>query len=94
MAEIAKQQEDKMPEFAIKTQLLTRKAEQKERLEKAKEQMHFQKLREDEEMKDESWRRTAGTEKVKQTKKGVLGFQLTQTKQATHLVQVIWCASR
>jgi len=61
MAEIAKQQEDKMPEFAIKTQLLTRKAEQKERLEKAKEQMHFQKLREDEEMKDESWRRTAGT---------------------------------
>lgn len=44
MAEIAKQQEDKLPEFAIKTQLLTRKAEEKERLDKAKEQMHFQQL--------------------------------------------------
>lgn len=44
MAEIAKQQEDKLPEFAIKTQLLTRKAGEKERLDKAKEQMHFQKL--------------------------------------------------
>ncbi|XP_078348557.1 harmonin-like isoform X2 [Oculina patagonica] len=44
MAEIAKQQEDKLPEFAIKTQLLTRKAGEKERLDKAKEQMHFQQL--------------------------------------------------
>ena len=47
MEEIAKQQEDKMPEFAIKTQILARKAEEKKKLEKAKEQMHFQKLTED-----------------------------------------------
>lgn len=61
MAEIAKQQEDKMPEFAIKTQLLMRKAEEKEKLEKAKEQMHFQKLKEDEEkMKDEPMQAAAG----------------------------------
>jgi len=44
MEEIAKQQKDKLPEFAIKTQLLTRKAEEKERLDKAKEQMHFKQL--------------------------------------------------
>ena len=43
--EIAKQQEDmKLPEFAVKTRLLTRKAEEKERLKQAKEQMHFDKL--------------------------------------------------
>ena len=54
MEEIAKQQEDKMPEFAIKTQILTRKAEEKEKLEKAKEQMHFQKLKEEEVTKNES----------------------------------------
>ena len=47
MEEIAKQQEDKLPEFAIKTQILARKAEEKKKLEKAKEQMHFQKLTED-----------------------------------------------
>lgn len=44
MDEIAKQQEDKLPEFAIKTQLLTRRAGEKERLDKAKEQMHFKQL--------------------------------------------------
>lgn len=44
MEEIAKQQKDKLPEFAIKTQLLTRKAEEKERLDKVKEQMHFKQL--------------------------------------------------
>ena len=44
MEEIAKMQKDKLPEFAIKTQLLTRKAEEKERLDKAKEQMHFKQL--------------------------------------------------
>ena len=44
MEEIAKQQEDKLPEFAIKTQLLTRKAGEKERLDKAKDQMHFKQL--------------------------------------------------
>ena len=44
MDEIAKQQQDTIPEFAIKTQILTRKAEEKERLEKAKEQMHFNQL--------------------------------------------------
>lgn len=44
MDEIAKQQQDTLPEFAIKTQILTRKAEEKERLEKAKEQMHFNQL--------------------------------------------------
>lgn len=38
-----------MPEFAIKTQILARKAEEKKKLEKAKEQMHFQKLTEDKE---------------------------------------------
>lgn len=54
MAEIAKQQEDKVPEFAVKTRLLTRKAEEKEKLEKAKEQMHFQQLKDDFRMRDES----------------------------------------
>jgi len=54
MAEIAKQQEDKVPEFAVKTQLLKRKAEEKEKLEKAKEQMHFQQLKDDCRMRDES----------------------------------------
>ena len=44
MDEIAKLQEDKLPEFAIKTQLLTRRAGEKERLDKAKEQMHFKQL--------------------------------------------------
>ena len=44
MEEIAKLQKDKLPEFAIKTQLLTRKAGEKERLDKAKEQMHFKQL--------------------------------------------------
>ena len=44
MDEIAQQQQDTLPEFAIKTQILTRKAEEKERLEKAKEQMHFNQL--------------------------------------------------
>ena len=59
MAEIAKQQEDKMPEFAIKTQLLTRKAEEKEKLEKAKEQMHFQQLKEDMILRNESMKEVA-----------------------------------
>lgn len=54
MAEIAKQQEDKVPEFAVKTQLLTRKAEEKEKLEKAKGQMHFQQLKDDCRMRNES----------------------------------------
>ena len=54
MAEIAKQQEDKVPEFAVKTQLLTRKAEEKEKLEKAKEQMHFQQLKDHCRMRDEA----------------------------------------
>lgn len=63
MAEIAKQQDDKIPEFAIKTQLLTRKAEEKEKLEKAKEQMHFQQLQEDIKMRNESVKTTANTGK-------------------------------
>ncbi|XP_068760689.1 harmonin-like [Montipora capricornis] len=62
MAEIAKQQEDKMPEFAIKTQLLTRKAEEKEKLEKAKEQMHFQQLKEDMILRNESMKEVARAE--------------------------------
>lgn len=63
MAEIAKQQDDKIPEFAIKTQLLTRKAEEKEKLEKVKEQMHFQQLQEDIKMRNESVKTTANTGK-------------------------------
>ncbi|XP_078348558.1 harmonin-like isoform X3 [Oculina patagonica] len=64
MAEIAKQQEDKLPEFAIKTQLLTRKAGEKERLDKAKEQMHFQQLlrSKSEEDEDASKETTAETQ--------------------------------
>ena len=54
MAEIAKQQEDKVPEFAVKTQFLRRKAEEKEKLEKAKEQMYFQQLKDDCRMRDEA----------------------------------------
>lgn len=54
MTEIAKQQEDKVPEFAVKTQLLRRKAEEKEKLEKAKEQMHFQQLKDDCRTRDQS----------------------------------------
>ena len=69
MAEIAKQQEDKVPEFAIKTQLLTRKAEEKEKLEKAKAQMHFQKLSEDMETRTESTQATTATGKIQQTSK-------------------------
>lgn len=70
MAEIAKQQEDKLPEFAIKTQLLTRKAEEKERLDKAKEQMHFQQLlrSKSEESEDESNETTKKTTGILRTK--------------------------
>ncbi|PFX30669.1 Harmonin [Stylophora pistillata] len=51
--EILKQQQDALPEFAIKTQLLTRKAEEKERLEKAKGQMHFNQLLRSKEIDEE-----------------------------------------
>ena len=66
MDEIIKQQQDTLPEFAIKTQLLTRKAEEKERLEKAKEQMHFNQLlrsksEEEKEANNESSGKIAGT---------------------------------
>ena len=64
LAEIAKQQGDKVPEFAIKTQLLTRKAEEKEKLEEAKAQMHFQKLSEEMETTAESTQGTTGTGKI------------------------------
>ncbi|KAJ7390926.1 Harmonin [Desmophyllum pertusum] len=67
MEEIAKQQEDKLPEFAIKTQLLTRKAGEKERLEKAKDQMHFQQLlRSNSEEEKQSKEATAENETEKQ----------------------------
>ena len=66
MEEIAKQQKDKLPEFAIKTQLLTRKAGEKERLDKAKEQMHFKHLlqskrEEDDQVHEKSTAATEGT---------------------------------
>ena len=66
MEEIAKQQEDRLPEFAIKTQLLTRKAGEKERLDKAKEQMHFQQLlrsksQEDDQVHEKCTAATEGT---------------------------------
>lgn len=65
MEEIAKQQEDKLPEFAIKTQLLTRKAGEKERLEKAKDQMHFQQLlRSNSEEEKQSKEATAGISSI------------------------------
>lgn len=67
MEEIAKQQKDKLPEFAIKTQLLTRKAGEKERLDKAKEQMHFKQLlqskhEEDDQVHEKSTAATEGKE--------------------------------
>ena len=71
MAEIAKQQGDKVPEFAIKTQLLTRKAEEKEKLDKAKAQMHFQKLSEDMETRTESTKARTGKIHVQQTSKQI-----------------------
>ena len=66
MEEIAKLQKDKLPEFAIKTQLLTRKAGEKERLQKAKEQMYFKQLlqtkrEEDDQVHEKSTAPTEGT---------------------------------
>ena len=72
MEEIAKLQKDKLPEFAIKTQLLTRKAEEKERLDKAKQQMHFKQLLQSKHEEDDQGHEKSTAAATKGTIKPVL----------------------